>query len=62
MFGGDVLTASDIIVRSGRQLMGDPALVSSVPDDIVDKVQHKMNALLEVSLPLNLIDSDAHFY
>ena len=34
IFGGDVLTATDIAVRLGMADLGDPALVADVPEDL----------------------------
>lgn len=49
MFGGDVLTATDIAVRAGEKGIGDSSLVSEVTDEIVAKAQAAMKRLLEAS-------------
>jgi len=42
VFGGDVLTTTDIAVRAGQALLGDPAKVAGIPDELVNGV---LNAL-----------------
>ncbi len=48
MFGGDILTATDIAVRAGKKDIGDASLVSAVSDELVVKAQYAMKRLLEV--------------
>lgn len=37
VFGGDTLTATDIAVASGHALLGDPALVADLDEDLVSR-------------------------
>ncbi|KAF8916302.1 hypothetical protein CPB85DRAFT_1432322 [Mucidula mucida] len=47
VFGGGILTATDIAVRAGERGIGDSTLVSQVEDEVVGKVQVAMKKLLE---------------
>ncbi|KAK0211982.1 hydantoinase/oxoprolinase [Armillaria fumosa] len=47
VFGGDVLTATDIAVRAGKKEIGDASLVSAVCDEVVVKAQYAIKRLLE---------------
>lgn len=47
VFGGKVLTSSDIAVASGKAKMGDSKAVESVDDALVSKAQERIKQLLE---------------
>ncbi|KKY16689.1 putative hydantoinase oxoprolinase [Phaeomoniella chlamydospora] len=47
VFGGNVLTATDIVVASGHQEVGDKFFVESVPKEIVSKARLKIKKMLE---------------
>jgi hypothetical protein len=47
VFGGDILTATDICVCSGADI-GDASKVADVQDDLVVKAKALMKKLLEV--------------
>ncbi|KAF4975215.1 hypothetical protein FZEAL_7972 [Fusarium zealandicum] len=47
VFGGQTLTASDIVVALGKAKLGDAALVGHVPDSIVDKSRQELKKMLE---------------
>lgn len=47
VFGGDILTATDIAVRLGEAKLGDPSLVEHIDLDFANKVMDKMMEKLE---------------
>lgn len=47
VFGGQVLTATDIIVASGRTGLGDKTLVSDISDAVLEPARQEIKALLE---------------
>lgn len=47
IFGGSVLTTTDVAAASGRAYFGDPAKVSHLAPDFLSRVQSKIDALLE---------------
>ncbi|KAJ6612262.1 hydantoinase/oxoprolinase [Mycena sp. CBHHK59/15] len=47
VFGGDVLTTTDICVSSGAGDIGDASKVADVPDDVVGKARAVIKKLLE---------------
>ena len=50
VFGGDVLTATDIAVAAGLAEIGDPGLVSHLDARVVDEVMAVMKASIEETL------------
>lgn len=47
VFGGETLTATDIVVAAGMTQVGDPARVAHVPRETVDNALATMRAMLE---------------
>lgn len=47
VFGGPTLTASDVVVASGKAQLGDPTKVSGVPASTVDAGKSKIKEMLE---------------
>jgi len=47
IFGGDVLTTTDIVVAAGRMQLGDPAKVAHLKADLIERTQARINAMLE---------------
>ncbi len=47
IFGGSVLTASDIAVRAGQARIGDPASVDDVPQEVVDAALDSIHNQIE---------------
>lgn len=47
VFGGEVLTASDIVVAAGAVQLGDPAQVTTVQSSIIKNAQQAIRRLLE---------------
>lgn len=47
VFGGDTLTATDIVVASGHQQIGDASAVAALPDDMVETARLKMLSILD---------------
>ena len=47
IFGGATLTTSDIVVASGRESLGDAALVAHLPADLISRTQARIMAMLE---------------
>lgn len=47
VFGGDVLTTTDIAVRAGQALLGDPAKVAGIPDSLVNGVLNALHQKIE---------------
>ncbi|MCI9486754.1 MAG: hydantoinase/oxoprolinase family protein [Lachnospiraceae bacterium] len=50
VFGGDVMTATDIAVRLGMADLGDPALVADIPLELAEKALAAVCVLLEDSI------------
>ena len=50
VFGGDVMTATDIAVRLGMVELGDKSKVRSIPQDVADKAMAAIRALIEESV------------
>ena len=46
-FGGNTMTASDIVIRAGKAAMGDPAKTAHIPQATVDRAMAQMQAMLE---------------
>ena len=47
IFGGQTLTASDIVVATGRETLGDPAKVAHLPATLITRTQARIMAMLE---------------
>lgn len=47
VFGGQTLTASDIVVALGNAQLGDSALVKDIPDGLVQGARREMKKMLE---------------
>ncbi|KAL2275401.1 hypothetical protein FJTKL_02084 [Diaporthe vaccinii] len=47
IFGGSTLTATDIVVASGKAQLGDAGLVKGIPNATVEKARHKIERMLE---------------
>lgn len=47
VFGGDTLTASDIVVAAGHAVLGDPSKVADLSPELVARAEEKMAAILE---------------
>lgn len=47
IFGGDILTTSDIIVAAGAEQFGDPALVADVPTETIDCALNTMRMMID---------------
>ena len=61
VFGGDVLTATDIAVRLGMVELGDPAKVAHIPEELAKKALAAIGTLVEDaidSMKLSNADSD----
>lgn len=50
MFGGEQLTATDIIAYDGELKLGDPSKIAHIDQDVVDKAKVGIKRLLEVCL------------
>ena len=50
VFGGDVMTATDIAVRLGMVELGDKSKVESIPQNVADKAMAVIRALVEDSV------------
>ena len=57
IFGGDVLTATDIAVRLGMADLGDPALVADVPEDLARSALDAIRALVEDAIDAMKVSS-----
>ncbi|RSL84190.1 hypothetical protein CEP52_016504 [Fusarium oligoseptatum] len=47
VFGGQTLTASDIVVALGKVNLGDTTLVKDVPESVVEKARKELKKMLE---------------
>ncbi|CAL5868552.1 uncharacterized protein PFLUO_LOCUS2779 [Penicillium psychrofluorescens] len=47
VFGGDVMTTTDIVVASGKAKIGDYAKAQSIPSDVVSKARLQIKKILE---------------
>lgn len=47
IFGGSTLTATDIVVASGKAQLGDAGLVKDIPNAVVEKARHRIKKMLE---------------
>ncbi|EFW17537.1 hypothetical protein D8B26_000238 [Coccidioides posadasii str. Silveira] len=47
VFGGDVMTATDIVVATGSQSIGDASKVASIPLDVVSEARKCIRKILE---------------
>lgn len=47
VFGGDVMTSTDIVVASGSQNIGDSSKVSSIPQEVVAEARKCIRKILE---------------
>ncbi|KAH5571637.1 hypothetical protein HBI24_211350 [Parastagonospora nodorum] len=52
VFGGNVTTASDIAVATGKIKMGNPRAVDSLDRDLIDKAQQRIQSLLESAVDI----------
>ena len=50
VFGGDVMTATDIAVRLGMAELGDKSNVASIPQDVAEKAMAVIRSLVEDSV------------
>ena len=50
VFGGDVMTATDIAVRLGMVELGDKSKAASIPQEVADKAMTAIRALVEDSV------------
>ncbi|KAH7141962.1 hypothetical protein EDB81DRAFT_899419 [Dactylonectria macrodidyma] len=50
IFGGQVLTATDVLVASGLEGLGDKSLASDIPHSILQQARRKMDVLLETAI------------
>ena len=50
MFGGDVMTATDIAVRLGMVELGDKSKVETISQEVADKAMAAIRALVEDSV------------
>ncbi|MBO67554.1 MAG: hydantoinase subunit beta [Acidiferrobacteraceae bacterium] len=50
VFGGDVLTATDIAVAGGRVVVGDKTLVSDLEANLVENVNQKIQEMVSVAV------------
>lgn len=57
VFGGDVLTATDIAVRLGMADLGDPALVADVPEDLARAALDAIRTLVEDAIDAMKVSS-----
>lgn len=58
VFGGDVLTATDIAVRLGMAEVGDPAKVAHVSEELANKAMAAIRELVEDSIDVMKVSSD----
>ncbi|KAL2826342.1 hypothetical protein BJY01DRAFT_256036 [Aspergillus pseudoustus] len=47
IFGGTTLTTSDIVVALGKATLGDAALITDIPESVVDGAQKRIKKMLE---------------
>lgn len=47
IFGGSTLTATDIVVASGKAQLGNAGLVKDIPDATIAKARHRIKRMLE---------------
>ncbi|KDN67715.1 putative hydantoinase [Colletotrichum sublineola] len=47
VFGGSTLTATDIVVASGKAQLGDPSLIKDIPSSTVDVARRRIKQMLE---------------
>ncbi|KAE8154823.1 hypothetical protein BDV25DRAFT_170974 [Aspergillus avenaceus] len=47
VFGGQMLTATDIIVATGKAQVGEPARVQDIPRETTERARNEMNRMLE---------------
>lgn len=47
VFGGDTLTATDVVVAMGRSQLGDPGLVRNVPATVIESARREIKKTLE---------------
>ncbi|CZR69976.1 probable N-methylhydantoinase A/acetone carboxylase, beta subunit [Phialocephala subalpina] len=47
VFGGKITTSTDIVVASGKEKIGDTALASSIPGDVVKGARKEIKAILQ---------------
>ena len=58
VFGGEVLTATDVAVRLGMAQVGDPALVADVPQEVVEAAMAAIRELAEDAVDAMKTSSD----
>lgn len=50
VFGGDVLTSTDIVVAAGEQKIGDPSLVASIGTVTIDRVLDRIEEMINLAV------------
>ena len=58
VFGGDVMTATDIAVRLGMAEVGDAALVADIPQDVAARAMDAMRETVEEAIDVMKVSSD----
>ncbi len=58
VFGGDVMTATDIAVRLGMADIGDPSLVAFIDTELAEKAMEAIRTLVEESIDSMKVSSD----
>lgn len=58
VFGGDVMTATDIAVRLGMADIGDASLVEDIPEDLANKALSAIRILAEDAIDAMKVSSD----
>lgn len=58
VFGGDILTATDIAVRLGMAEIGDASLVADIPQALAEKAMEAIRCLVEDSIDAMKVSSE----
>lgn len=58
VFGGDVMTATDVAVRLGMAKVGDPALAAGIPEDVAQRALAAMRELVEDAIDVMKVSSE----
>lgn len=58
VFGGDVMTATDVAVRTGKAEVGDPSLVESIPLELAEKAMSVIRTMAEDAVDAMKVSSD----
>lgn len=58
VFGGDVMTATDVAVRTGKAEVGDPSLVESIPFELAEKAMSVIRTMAEDAVDAMKVSSD----